>query len=298
MQDLIMIHDPAYEGWIFDPKHPTQGRRFTKGHEAITMRALERGLFFETWTPTMPHRTDLETVHTPEYIDRVINDHECGEWEGKRPDMAHLAQLFTGGTLLGFDLLESRETLTAVHLPGAKHHAMADRSSGFCVFADFAIAATQAARMGKFVAILDIDVHHGDGTEALTADNPQILTYSIHQWGIFPGTGLTNDRDRHVYNWPLSSGDGDRHLNMAVTDFIDTAREFMPDYVFIAGGADGHVLDPLGSLRYTLNGYEAATRKIRDAFPKTPILFGGAGGYQPDGATPLSWASMVMGLVD
>jgi len=296
MKDLIIIHDPAYEGWVFDQHHPTQGRRFINGYNTLVTHANAAGLKHETVQPIPLHPTQLETVHTQRYIAEVIGSSRSGEWKGERRDLANLANLFAGGTLLGADLLRTQEAMTVAHLPGAKHHAMADQSSGFCVFADFALAALDLAGMDYRVAILDVDAHHGDGTEALTYDNENVLTYSIHQFGIFPGTGLIDDPEMQVFNWPLIEGDGDRSLRHAVADFVMQASVFKPHFLFVAGGADGHRLDPLSGLQYTVEGLEEAMRMVRSAFPDTPVLFGGAGGYQPDGATPLAWARMVTAL--
>lgn len=296
MKDLTIIHDPTYDGWVFDQAHPTQGRRFIHGYNALTMHAEAAGLKHETIQPIPIHRSQLETVHTPAHVTRVLDKHQSGEWRGARPDLANLANLFAGGTLLGLDLLRNGDAMTVAHLPGAKHHAMPERSSGFCVFADFALAAIDAAESGLRVAILDVDAHHGDGTEAITYNNPNVLTYSIHQFGIFPGTGLNDDPERFVFNWPLIEGDGDRNLRQAVIDFTEQALRFRPHFIFVAGGADGHTSDPLSGLDYTVEGLEGAMRIVRSVFPDMPVLFGGAGGYQPDSATPLSWARMVTAL--
>jgi acetoin utilization protein AcuC len=297
MKDMIIVHSDEYENWIFDPTHPTQGRRFIKGYDSIIMHAESNLYSHETRQPRIATRTELTTVHTENYVDEVTNAFLSGEWQGQQPDLAHLSQLFVGGTLTALQALRDGETLLAVNLPGAKHHAQADHSSGFCVFGDFAIAAKTLTKDKERVAILDIDVHHGDGTENLTRDDERVLTYSIHQINIFPGTGLKDEPDKHVYNYPLHSGDGDRSLRQGVLDFIDQAEHFLPDYIFIAGGADGHWTDPLGNLKYTMNGYEDALRLVRQRFPYTPILFGGAGGYNPDGSTPLAWARMVNALI-
>lgn len=290
-----LIYSPHYTRWIFDRTHPTQGRRFSKGISAVRMALDEAGLPHRVVQPGRVSDDLLCSVHTPGYVAAV----EAGysdEWSGERLDLGRLARQFVGGTLTGLDLLLAGDALLAVNLPGAKHHAMPDHSSGFCVYADLAIAAGVAVRQGLRVAILDIDAHHGDGTEAILRDVPGVLTYSVHEDGIFPGTGQASDPERHVYNRPLPEYSGDRALAGAVADFASVASAYGPDLLFIAGGADGHYRDPLSSLQYTLAGYETALAGLRRAFPVTPVLFGGAGGYQPDGATPLAWATMVKAL--
>jgi acetoin utilization protein AcuC len=204
--------------------------------------------------------------------------------------------------LTALDGLLTGKTQLAINFPGAKHHAQSDHSSGFCVFADFALAADIATKnYGKKVAILDIDAHHGDGTENLTADNLNVLTFSIHQEGIFPGTGNKSYPEKNVYNYPLGSDypDGntnkdDRALMSGVEKFCDLAKDFSPDLLFIACGADGHKEDPLTSLEYSVDGYIAVVKRLKERFPDLPVLLGGAGGYLPDTRTPEIWASVVI----
>jgi acetoin utilization protein AcuC len=184
-----------------------------------------------------------------------------------------------------------------VHFPGAKHHAQYDYSSGFCVFADFALAADIATKdYGKKVAILDIDAHHGDGTENLTADDPSILTYSIHEKGIFPGTGNESNPERNIYNSPLPALSGDDALISCVQEFSQLAERFGADLIFVACGADAHAEDPLSSLTYSTEGYRAVAQYLREVFPDHPILMGGAGGYLPDTRTPEVWSTFAHAL--
>jgi len=148
------------------------------------------------------------------------------------------------------------------------------------------------------VAILDIDAHHGDGVENLTADNPMVLTYSIHEKGIFPGTGNEDYPEKNIYNFPLvpkntdlnSRGKGDDALRSGVEQFIDKLDTFKPDLIFITCGADGHKEDPLSSLEYSVEGYAEIAQLLRQNYPFMPMLMGGAGGYLPDSRTPEIWA--------
>ncbi len=291
--DLVVVHDDSYVDWVFDPGHPTQGRRFVNGLSRILRSASGAGLSVSVRAPRPASLAELLLVHTDGYVREVLDDHVCDEWDGPREDLAALARLFVGGTLEALELLLSGHARTAVHLPGAKHHAQADHSSGFCVFADFAIAARTASDRGWRVAVLDIDAHHGDGTENLTAGHPGICTVSIHQQGIFPGTGLTSDPARHVHNLALPAGAGDPGLHDAVAEALGTIGEFQPDLILLAAGADGHADDPLSSLGYATDGYRAAGATLRQAFPDVPVLIGGAGGYRPDDTTPEVWAAVV-----
>ena len=272
----------------------------------LTQTLSEKNTQLTIVEPRLATRDELLRVHSSRYITEVLDAHKSGQWSGERPDLANLAALFAGGTLVALDALLTGKTNTAIHFPGAKHHAQYDYSSGFCVFADFALAADIATKdHGKRVAILDIDAHHGDGTENLTADNPDVLTFSIHEMGIFPGTGNESEPPKMVYNFPLGSYVGgqnpnkdDKALLDGVTEFCRLADAFNAELVFIAAGADGHAEDPLSSLQFSIAGYEAVAKCLRKKFPSTPILVGGAGGYLPDSRTPEVWARFTAALED
>ena len=254
--------------------------------------------------PRVATTAELARVHSPGYLNEVLVEHCSAQWRGPRPDLSELAALFAGGTLTALELLLRGITKTAIHFPGAKHHAQHDHSSGFCIFADFALAADIATNdFGKKVAILDIDAHHGDGTENLTADNPNVMTFSIHERGIFPGTGNEDQEGKKVFNFQLPEtgpdgglGKGDLALTYGVNLFLQRAQEFNPDLIFIACGADGHQEDPLSSLQYSVTGYTSVAEQIRKFYPDMPILMGGAGGYLPDTRTPEVWSSFAQQL--
>lgn len=301
---VYLIHSDEYKNWIFDPSHPTQGRRFNNARELFLQLANKQNINVIEISPNFVHKAELLRVHTPEYIDEVLEQHLSPEWDGEREDLANLASKFVQGTLYALDNLMVGNTKLAVHFPGGKHHAQADHSSGFCIFADFAIASDIATKdYGKKVAILDIDGHHGDGTENLTRDNPNVLTFSIHEYGIFPGTGNQSYPDKHVYNYPLGSKEpghnpnkDDEALIDGVDEFCKVAKQFNPDLLFIACGADGHKEDPLTSLEYSVAGYIAVAKRVKERFPDLPILLGGAGGYLPDTRTPEIWAEVALSL--
>ena len=299
IENTYLIHSNRYANWIFDPSHPTQGRRFINARNEFMARMKASGHAITEIEPRKASVEELSRVHSLEYINEILEEHQCSEWSGLRPDLAELASYFVGGTLTALDALLNKKARTAIHFPGSKHHAQYDYPSGFCIFNDFAIAADIATKdHGLRVAILDIDAHHGDGVENLTADNPMVLTYSIHEKGIFPGTGNESDTDRNIYNYPLPSvddklvktGKGDDALRVGVSHFINVLDSFKADFIFITCGADGHSEDPLSSLEYSVEGYAGVAKMLRGIYPDMPILFGGAGGYLPDTRTPEVWS--------
>ena len=285
MKQLVyLIHSDEYRNWIFDLSHPTQGRRFSNARDLLITSAKKEGIDLFEVLPRLATEAELLRVHTPDYIDEVLNQQISTEWDGQRVDLANLACLFVGGTLTALDALLTNKTKLAIHFPGAKHHAQADHSSGFCIFNDFAIAADIASKEhGKNIIIIDIDAHHGDGVENLTADNPKVLTFSVHQDGIFPGTG-DESKPGYFYNLPLQAGSGDKEL-------LDAIEQ-------ITCGADGHKEDPLTSLDYSVAGYIAVAKRLKERFPDLPILLGGAGGYLPDTRTPEIWVEVARNLIE
>jgi acetoin utilization protein AcuC len=302
-QPVYLVHSDEYKNWIFDPSHPTQGRRFNNARDLLIASAKKEGMDVVEVLPRRATEAELLRVHTPAYIDEVLNQHISTEWDGERPDLASLASLFVGGTLTALDALLTNKTKLAIHFPGAKHHAQSDHSSGFCIFNDFALAADIASKdHGKNIIIIDIDAHHGDGVENLTADNPKVLTFSVHQDGTFPGTG-DESKPGYFYNIPLEAGAGDKELLDAIEQFIyvigarDRIWDWQPDLLFITCGADGHSEDPLTSLNYSVEGYIAVAQRLKERFPDLPILLGGAGGYLPDTRTPEIWAEVALNLV-
>lgn len=306
---VVLVHSPAYAQWVFSDNHPTQGRRFTLAREELLARAPEAGVHvFELDSDHFPSMDELRYAHSQQYVEQVLLDGCSGEWDGVRRDLATLALRMAGGTMVAAEALLSGHAHTAVHFAGAKHHAQWERSSGFCVFNDLVITARHILNgdrtvfspiLGRRVpvrriAILDIDAHHGDGTEALLRDDRRVFTFSVHDRSIFPGTGHHDNEALHVFNRPLDAGSGDEALESAIEDFVLFAERFSPDLIFIAMGADGHAEDPLSTLQYSEEGMERAVRLVRRGFRETPILLGGAGGYRPDDITPRVWTRMTL----
>jgi len=283
-----IVHAPEYANWRFSDDHPTQGRRFINGFNAMPE-------IFHIARPRPATVEELSRVHSLNYIEDVIERGLSYEWSGERKDLGEMAALFAGGTLTALELLLKNQADVVIHLPGGKHHAKKENSSGFCIFNDFALAAEIATKdHGLKVAILDIDAHHGDGVEGLTFDNKDVLTFSIHESGIFPGTGNESNPSNNAFNYPLTekTGKGDSALMAGIKKFLPIARAFAPDLLFITSGADGLAADPLSQLQYSIEGYAAAARLVADELPATPILMGGAGGYLPDDGTPSVWAAV------
>ncbi len=164
-----------------------------------------------------------------------------------------------------------------VRPPG--HHATRDRAMGFCLFNNVAIAArhAQAALGVERVAILDWDVHHGNGTEAIFRDNPSVLFVSMHQWPFYPGTGGPDDQGETLVNIPLSAGSTDQDYLEAFEERVSPAvRRFDPDLLIVSAGFDSHEEDPIAQMLVTEAGFRELALRSASLSPRvTAVLEGG-----------------------
>ena len=240
---------------------------------AATFRALEgSGILrhVERLPARSAPRTALELVHDASHVERVLIeprtttrlDHEA--WIG--PGSAIAALLAVGGMLEAVATVVAGEVDNAFVLarpPG--HHAEAARPMGFCLLNATAVAArwAQLARGAARVAILDWDVHHGNGTEAIFRDDASVLTVSLHQDSLYPpDTGAIGAPGEAIVNVPLPPGTGDAGYELAFERVVEPAiRAFGPDLLLIGAGQDAAASDPLGRMAVTVPGFRAWTER-------------------------------------
>jgi len=171
---------------------------------------------------------------------------------------------------VGLSVLAAEQGDFAVVRPPG-HHAKVQRADGFCLFNNLAIASQKLVHEGKKVFILDIDGHHGDGTQQIFYRSDQVLYCSIHQQYAYPGSGFSDETGEgpgkgFTMNFPLSAGSGDQELLEAVILAIERAKKFKPDVVGVSAGFDGFREDRLLDLQYTLEGYYQCGKKLSEAF--------------------------------
>ena len=238
--------------------------------------------------PDAATREDLLLVHTPRYID-AVSDGTLDPREQRRigfpwsPAMAERARRSVGGTIAA-----TRQALgdgVSANLAGGTHHAFPDHGEGYCVFNDVAVAARVARRDHGIsrVLIVDLDVHQGNGTAHIFADDATVFTLSVHAAGNFPFRKERSDLDVE-----LPDGTGDAAYLAALDDALDAALErAAPGLVFYVAGADPYEGDRLGKLKLTVRGLRERDRRVFDRVREfggsgVPCVVTMAGGYCPD----------------
>ena len=216
---------------------------------------------------------EVQRCHHEEYIGlvRAISGPTWLDTDTPASETTFQAALLAAGAAI--DAAE-RSGFALARPPG--HHALPDRAMGFCIFNSAAIAAkhAQAALGIGRVAILDWDVHHGNGTQAIFWGDPRVLYVSLHQWPFYPGTGGPDEQGETTVNIPLRAGCGDDEY----LDVVEPAvRSFEPDLLVVSAGFDAHVDDPLAGMRVSDNGFRELARRTAGLAPRVAAVL--EGGY-------------------
>lgn len=303
---MLLVYGPRSIDYDFGPDHPLTPRRFGPGIDLLRSVGAEPGLASEPATDA-----DLLLSHTAEYLEVVKRFSVDPDGLSKAgiglsdnppfPGMHGAAAAVAGGSLRAMEAILRGDVEHAFHPGGGLHHAMRARASGFCIYNDAALAIARARRDGLRVLYIDLDVHHGDGVQALFWDDPGVLTFSIHETGryLFPGTGDVTEVGERVaagtaVNVPLLPGTGDRAwVPILETLLPELAASFGPDLIVSQHGADSHAWDPLAHLNVTTTGHGRAARlvdQLAHRYAHGRWLATGGGGYDAYRVVPRTWA--------
>ncbi|MGM0561885.1 MAG: histone deacetylase family protein [Pseudomonadota bacterium] len=261
-------------------RHDT-GRAHPENPERLraVLRELDKEEFqtLERREAPLATREQISRVHPEAYIDRVfgaIPEEGHASLDGDTvlsPDSGEAALRAAGAACAAVDAVmsgEARNAFCAVRPPG--HHAEPSQAMGFCLFSNVAVAAQHARAVHKVhrIAVVDFDVHHGNGTQAAFWDDPDLLLISTHQMPLYPGTGAASERGAasNILNIPLPTGSGSQEFREAFSSIVlPRLSSFAPDFVFISAGFDAHEADPLAGLKLHEDDFAWATQEILEA---------------------------------
>ncbi len=286
---MLLITTPRFEEHVTPPGHPERPERARVFQQVAAWWRDRRGRVSDPRTAT---REELLRVHTAGHLDGMAATSgrpgmmlDADTFTS--PDSYDAASLAAGAAVQAMEhAVETGETAFALVRPPG-HHAERDLAMGFCLFNNVAVAAAAALARGlERVAVVDIDVHHGNGTQHTFYEEPRVLYVSTHQYPFYPGTGAQEEIGAgagtgFTMNVPLPAGSTDADYERAYDRVAARLREYDPRLLLISAGYDAHADDPLASMYMSVEGYGVIVKRILDA-SNAPAAFVTEGGYDLD----------------
>lgn len=286
---LLLVTDERFLEHRVGSRHPDQPARLTAVWDGLEAAGVDDALVRRT--PQLAGKSDLLTVHPTEHLERLslidaAGGGRCDPDTVMGPQSWTAARLAAGAGLAAIEGLcagEADIAFCAVRPPG--HHATPNRSMGFCLLNNLAVTARSLVGSGKRVVIVDVDAHHGNGTQEIFYNEDEVLFISCHQWPLYPGTGSIDEMGSGpgmgtTINVPLppgAAGDDYRHvLNSVVVPAIE---RFRPDWLLVSAGFDAHRSDPLTDLGLTSTDYADLIVSLVGLVPTGRVVLFLEGGY-------------------
>ena len=313
MSDRVgLVFAPKARTYDLGPEHPRRPERVLLTWRLIQAYGLDQLSNVATLGAEAADDATIELVHTRGFIEatRAAGHGKDGPWArfgygpGDNPifdQMHEAAALVVGASVVAAQSVWEGEVEHAFNAAGGLHHAMPERASGFCVYDDPAVAIAWLLKHGaERVAYVDVDVHHGDGPQAIFYDDPRVLTASIHEkapW-FFPGTGEATETGGSkapgsALNVPLAPDTGDEAWLAAFrAKILPAVRAFEPDILVTQLGCDSHATDPLAQLDLTTRAYRETARDLHELAHGSAHgrwVATGGGGYQWATVVPRVW---------
>lgn len=315
-----VVWDPSLLRYRFSAEHPMAPLRLDLTHRLVEAFGLLDAPHVSIIEPPVATDAQLALVHDPDYIAAVRRASEAASDEDAPfglgtedcpvfPDLHEASARIAGGTLAAAEAVWSGQVRRAVNFAGGMHHAARAKASGFCIYNDCALAIQRLLDLGaERVVYLDVDAHHGDGTQAIFYDDPRVMTISVHETGIslFPGTGFANeiggpDAQGTAVNVAVPPRTGDAGFLRAVHAVVPQLLQgFDPDVIVSQHGCDGHHADPLADLRLSVDGQRQLAFDIGDwaeKFADGRWVATGGGGYNPLRVVPRVWTHLTAAVL-
>lgn len=270
---MILITSPVFEEHVTPPGHPERPER---AHVFDVVAGNWTAAGGRTMTPRAATASEVALAHDPAYVEQIMATKGQAVMLDPdtftSPETVDVALLAAGATIQAAEhAMDRREPAFALVRPPG-HHAERNRAMGFCLYNNAAVAAAVMLQRGlSRIAIVDIDVHHGNGTQWIFYRDPRVLYVSTHQYPFYPGTGAadeigTGNGKGFTVNIPLEAGCTDADYAFVYRTVVaPVLDEYAPELVIVSAGYDAHEQDPLASMRLSSAGYGAIVRMVREA---------------------------------